>query len=325
MRLHTTTFVYALPFVLAVESRVQEPARVRASAERHPQRQSNPGIAVSLVTRGPPAAPEASAAVSEVEFGDFEFRDERGRRDRPIHVWFARPRDVGPDSRVLFVLHGDSRTGQIARDSIARRTEARRFIVVAPQFRQAEYPGEAYDLGGMVDSSSELQPRADWALLLIEHLFHQLRERWSLTSTSYDIIGHSAGGQFVQRLVLFVPEARFRRAVASGPGTVAVPDETIDAPYGLRGVSLPPRMLETSLTRDFVLVVGERDIAEGARPRVVLEQGKTRVSRAFRLFAIAHEAAVERGVPLTWRLRVVPKLDHSPMENLAIDVEEVVR
>lgn len=71
--------------------------------------------------------------------------------------------------------------------------------------------------------------------------------------------------------------------------------------------------------------MGERDITEGPRPAPVRAQGKSRVSRAFRLFAAAHEAAVARGVPLKWRLRVVPGLDHSPIETLALVFEEIAR
>jgi len=259
-----------------------------------------------------------------MELGDFEFRDQRGRSDRPIHVWYARPAEPGPQPRIVFILHGDSRTGRLARDIGASHASRQRLIVVAPHFREEHYPDDAYDLGGMVRGGA-LQPRKDWALLLIEHLFDHLRERWSLSGMSYDIVGHSAGGQFVQRLVLFVPEARFRRAVASGPGTVAIPDVRVDAPYGLGGVAMDAAALERSLTRDFVLVVGDRDLDEGPRPGVVLAQGKTRVSRAFRLFATAHEAAVERGVPLAWRLRIVPGLAHSPPETLAIDFDEILK
>jgi len=271
------------------------------------------------------AGPHATRRLQETEFGDFEFRDERGRRDRPIHVWYARSKGMAAEPRIVFVLHGDSRTGQMARDSVARRLQSQPFIIVAPHFRETEYPREVYDLGGTVDSNGVLQPRADWALLLIEHLFDELRNRWSLTSNTYDIIGHSAGGQFVQRLVLFVPEARFRRAVASGPGTLALPDEKISAPYGLGGVPMGSGGPATSLSRDFVLVVGERDIVETARPAAVLALGANRVSRAFRFFAAAHEAAVRSGIPLVWRLRVVPNLDHAPMENLAIDLQELLR
>ena len=259
-----------------------------------------------------------------MEAGDFEFRDERGRSDRPIRVWYARPIDAGPQARIVFILHGDSRTGQLARDVGASHARGHRLIVVAPEFSPEHYPGDAYDFGGVVRGGA-LQPRNEWALLLIEHLFDHLRERWSLTSTSYDVLGHSAGGQFVQRLVLFVPEARFRRAVASGPGTLAFPDPSVRAPYGLGGVAMPAGGLERSLGRDFVLVIGDRDIEEGPRPERVLAQGKNRVSRAFRMFAVAHEAAVQHGASLAWRLRLVKGLDHSPVPTLALDFEELLR
>jgi hypothetical protein len=125
--------------------------------------------------------------------------------------------------------------------------------------------------------------------------------------------------------VLFVPEARFRRAVASGPGTLAFPDLSVSAPYGLGGVTIAAGGLERSLTRDFVVVIGDRDVEEGPRPEQVLAQGKNRVSRAFRLFAVAHETAVARGMPLAWRLRVVHGLDHSPLETVALDLEEILK
>lgn len=50
-----------------------------------------------------------------------------------------------------------------------------------------------------------------------------------------------------------------------------------------------------------------------------------RVSRAYRLYAAAHEAAVAHGVPLMWRLRVVSGLDHSPIETLQADFDELAR
>jgi hypothetical protein len=277
-------------------------------------------IAVGCASRSPPPSSQPERA----DLGDFEFIDHRGPTGRPVHVWYARPLVPGPEPRIVFILHGDSRTGRLARDIGAAYATGQRLVVVAPEFREEQYPGDTYDLGGMVDGGV-LQPREAWALPLIEHLFDHLCERWSLSVRSYDILGHSAGGQFVQRLVLFVPEARFRRAVASGPGTVAIPDVRVSTPYGLGGVAMDAGDLQRSLTRDFVLIVGDRDIAEGPRPEAVLAQGKNRVSRAFRLFAAAHEAAAERGVPLAWRLRIVPGLDHSPLETLAIDFEEILK
>ena len=97
------------------------------------------------------------------------------------------------------------------------------------------------------------------------------------------------------------------------------------APYGIGGVKLANGALERALARDFVLVVGDRDTADGPRPAPVIAQGRNRVSRALRLFAAAFEAAGARGVPLAWRLRIAYGLDHSPLGVVTVDFEEIVR
>ena len=115
----------------------------------------------------PPAALASSISLlqlpdptHEMEVGDFEFRDERGRSDRPIHVWYARPIDAGPHARIVFILYGDSRTGQLARDVGASHAGRHRFIVVAPEFPQDDYPDDVYDFGGVVRGGA-LEPRKE--------------------------------------------------------------------------------------------------------------------------------------------------------------------
>src|SRR5215218_1257513 len=108
--------------------------------------------------------------------------------------------------------------GEAARDAGAALARHRGFIILAPEFSERYYPGDTYAFGNMADSAGRLRPEPRWALSAIEHLFDAIREAEGLTRSTYDIIGHSAGGQFVHRLVVFVPGARFRSAVASSPG-----------------------------------------------------------------------------------------------------------
>lgn len=77
--------------------------------------------------------------------------------------------------------------------------------------------------GGMLDPALRIRPKAEWALTAIERLFDAVRDGLALTQTDYDIVGFSGGAQFVHRLVLFAPEARFRRAVAASAGRYAFP------------------------------------------------------------------------------------------------------
>jgi hypothetical protein len=112
-----------------------------------------------------------------------------------------------------------------------------------------------------------------------------------LTASTYDIIGHSAGGQFVHRLVLFVPGARFRRAVASSPGRYAFPSLTTDFPYGLRGTPIDYADLVHALSRDFVLLLGDRDTEDRVREPEAMHQGRNRFARGLRFFAVATDVA----------------------------------
>ena len=59
--------------------------------------------------------------------------------------------------------------------------------------------------------------------MAVEHLFDYVREKSGATQDTYLLDGHSAGAQFVQRLVTFLPEARYSRAVAANAGVYVMP------------------------------------------------------------------------------------------------------
>ena len=187
--------------------------------------------------------------------GSFVFRDERGNAARPITVWTCRPAQIAPSMRIVFLMHGDSRTGRQVCDIGEQYAREHGFVLLAPEFSQKHYPGRwMYDFGNMMDSAAKLRPEREWIFLAIEHLFDFVREHAGLKSPTYDIVGHSSGGQFVHRLVLFAPEARFRRAVASTPGRYALPVRSVDFPYGLRGTAVDSAVLARGFGRDLVLL-----------------------------------------------------------------------
>jgi hypothetical protein len=94
----------------------------------------------ALEREPPPRSSRPAATALEMDVGEFEFHDDRGRSDRSIHIWCARPTDAGPSVRIVILLHGDSRTAQAARDLGAAHAAPHQLIVVAPHFRQEEYP-----------------------------------------------------------------------------------------------------------------------------------------------------------------------------------------
>lgn len=103
------------------------------------------------------------------------------------------------------------RTGQEARDIGATYAKHHNFVLLVPEFSEKNYPGDTYAFGNMIDTDGKLLPESKWAFGVIERVFDTVRHELRLSTDSYHILGHSAGGQLVHRLVLFAPESRFRR------------------------------------------------------------------------------------------------------------------
>ncbi|HEY9360298.1 MAG TPA: hypothetical protein VIQ50_07695 [Xanthobacteraceae bacterium] len=79
---------------------------------------------------------------------------------------------------------------------------------------------------------------------------------------AYSLFGHSAGGQFLDRLAAFVP-TEARRIVVANAGSYVFPSLEIDAPFGLgkvysgtQGEAALRRYLEQPLT----IYLGQGDI-----------------------------------------------------------------
>jgi hypothetical protein len=260
-------------------------------------------------------------AIKRQESGSFVFTDPGSQH--PITVWFCRPPSLAADTRIVFVMHGSqSQTARQACEIASADVHAMNALVLAPQFSETYYPDDAYMFGDMLDAAHGIRPKAQWALTAIERLFDAVRHDLALSRGDYDIAGFSGGGQFVHRLVLFVPEARFRRAVAASAGRYAFPSWSEPFPYGLGGSPTDRGGLARALSRDFTVVLGDADLDDRGREREATIQGTNRFARGLRFFATASEQAVSLGVPFRWQLRIVHGVDHSavPMIRAALQI-----
>jgi hypothetical protein len=264
-----------------------------------------------------------STAASEIAHnvsGSFRFVDPGS--NHPITVWFCRTPTVRSDARIVFVMHGgESQTARQACDLASPYIQPLNAIVLAPQFAEEYYPGDAYMFGNMVDAAGNLLPKSAWALTAIERLFDVVRDGVGLIASDYDIVGFSGGAQFVHRLVLFLPDARFRRAVAASAGRYAFPSWSEQFPYGLAGGPIDRKDLALAFSRELIVLLGDRDITDREREPRAMAQGTTRVARGLRFFATATDEAAALRVPLRWELRLVPGVDHSPVAMVRAALE----
>ncbi len=85
--------------------------------------------------------------------------------------------------------------------------------------------------------------RTKWLYQTIERLYDHLVTTKRAEAGGYILFGHSAGAQFVHRMVLALPEARFRLAVIGNAGFYTLPTDAGPAggfqfPYSLEGTPI---------------------------------------------------------------------------------------
>jgi poly(3-hydroxybutyrate) depolymerase len=260
------------------------------------------------------AAAWTAEAATPVPSGrwSFVFNDAKGRPDRPIRVYTFRGRKCDSTCPMLFIMSGEKRNAYdylAYWDSLADRNN---LILVAPEFAKDRWPkAAAYNLGDV----AEQKDREKWAFSAIEHIFDEIRDG----QKDYMIFGHSAGGQFVQRMAFFRPDNRAKVMVAANPGWYTMPEWRKDKgaepfPYSLVNAPVGDAELRQALAKRVILMAGENDSDPDAenlnKSAAAKKQGESRVERAENFIKAMNQAAQELGVKNAWEYVEVPQTAH---------------
>jgi hypothetical protein len=265
------------------------------------------------------ATPETLSPLIRSGKGSFVFRDPKTDPDRPVTVWyFLPPKADVRKAPILFVMHGTLRNGEEYRDQWTGLADRYNVLLLVPQFSREHYPGGLYNRGNVRGKDDEAPlPPAKWTFPVVEHLFDHVKAATRNRAATYDIYGHSAGGQFVHRLALFTPGARFRRAVAANAGYYTLPLETGGSlyPFSLEGTAATTDWLKAALGRELVILLGEGD-TDPKDPDLYHspeadKQGLYRLARGKFFFEAGRTAAEQLRARFRWRMLTVPGVGHS--------------
>jgi pimeloyl-ACP methyl ester carboxylesterase len=138
-----------------------------------------------------------------------------------------------------------------------------------------------------------------------------------LDTAEVDLVGHSAGAQFVHRYLLVFPQG-VRKTVLIGAGWYTYLDHARPFPQGIRW-SANPDSVHTDpmglLTRPVHVLVGARDVRRGPSLRSTRgldgRQGPDRLTRALRWVDHLENEAQRRGVPSQVTFDLLPDTGHS--------------
>jgi hypothetical protein len=235
--------------------------------------------------------------------------------DQTLYLHAARPLAYTPRTPMLFVHHGVGRNGEAYRDYWLPLAEEHNILAIALEFPEASFPDYLrYHFGNMHNEDGSLNPRENWTYGIVPRLFDALRDTGVTMRERYGVFGHSAGGQFVHRMLSFGFRDRVAVAVGANAGTYAMPDLDVPWPFGLGQTEVTPETLASVLNFPLTIMAGTNDTKTTGRyfpkgPRS-MRQGETRWHRAHNYVRLGHTQAEAMGTHCAWRVIDVPGVGH---------------
>ena len=253
--------------------------------------------------------------------GYFDYSDYTPFNGKVLKIYYHIPSNVNSNTEILFIFHGNSRNAKDYRDAMIAKANQYNFIIITPEFSNANFPGgDAYNLGNVfVDgdnpSPSTLNPEAEWTFSVIEPLFDYITQNLNNNSLVYQVFGHSAGGQVAHRFLMYKPNARYDKVVASASGWYTVTELEVSFPYGFTESPLESINLENLLQKSLTIQVGNLDNdpnASALRHNEFADaQGLNRLERAQYFYSKASVLAESNNLEFQWELHINEGADHN--------------
>jgi poly(3-hydroxybutyrate) depolymerase len=257
---------------------------------------------------------DLACLVAEPGANDFVYRD-AAFPDRPLTLYSARPIQYDANTPLLFVHHGVGRNGADYRDYWLPMVDEIDVLAIAVEFSEAAFPDYLwYHFGNMHAEDGTPNPREQWTYGVVERLFTALRDQGVTKRRTYGLFGHSAGGQFVHRMLSFGFRDRVAAAICANAGTCAMPDLDVAWPFGLGETEVTTEALAAVLRFPITVMAGTNDTKTTGRyfpkgPRS-MRQGETRWHRAHNYVGLGRQTAAALGCQCAWTVIDVPDVGH---------------
>ena len=251
---------------------------------------------------------------------------------KPINVFYHIPSGERQNMPIVMVFHGDERNAIDYRNIWVKASDQYGFMVFTPEFTIADFPsGSSYIIGnvyqdGNFPTPQTLNKETIWTFSIIEPLFDFIKTNSGSNALTYDLFGHSGGGQFVHRFVLLKPNARYNKAIAANSGWYTVPDGVANFPYGIMNSPITSIQPQNYFGRQLYITVGELDnygSDSSLRHNTASDlQGLNRLDRAHYFFSNSQSYAQKMNSEFNWQFRVVPNSGHdaTKMSNDAVPI-----
>ncbi len=243
----------------------------------------------------------------------YEFKNQPGRE---IILNTYTSKGYKPGNNVVFVQHGMLRNGDDYRDFWIPAADKHDLLIIAPTFPNPQFlDSEGYNNGMVLDDDGKVTPRDTWIYQVPGLICRELEEAGIIAPGKSRIYGHSAGGQFLHRMVSLFGFGPFVSVAPANAGWYSL--ATLDEPFpaGLGGLNLNEESLKALFATDMHILAGRDDNNADAdnlptNPEAIA-QGAGRFQRAHNYFTKAKAMAEKLGCPFNWQMTEVPGIAHN--------------
>ena len=193
--------------------------------------------------------------------GVIEYTNYEPLSNKPFNIHYYIPSTVNQTTApILFIFPGTDRNADDYLETWITLADQKGVMVFAFEFSVNYYPMSTnYQTGFILDENGNLNNEDVWTFSVIEPVFDFIKTNLVNNTNSYNMFGHSAGGQFVHRFVQFKPNSRLNYAVSANAGWYTVPDTSVDFPYGLKNTGISNEDLQNSYLKNLEIHLGQND------------------------------------------------------------------
>lgn len=244
-----------------------------------------------------------------------------------VELFYTLPEEINNQTQVLFIVHGGARDSEKYLDIWKKFTEHKNIILVAPEFKRADY--EDYEYLNISDDYGVLNKN------LNEHLHNSLsiffsffKSKYNLEIDTYKLYGHSGGAQFAHRLLLFSDYDNVSSAVIAGAGSYTFLNNE-NYPYGLKESNhLSDKKIKRYLSQRVTFLIGNQDIKkfESSKKNNIQAkamQGNNRFEVGINYFNNLITVSERQKIPLRWKFQIAKGVAHDN-EKMSLLASEIL-
>ena len=233
--------------------------------------------------------------------------------DKPdVEIFYITPEEINEDTKVIFVIHGNSRNAEDYLGAWIPHVLNKNVIVAAPQFTKTDF--RYFFLLEMAESSGKINKnKNEYINNSISLFFNYMKSKFSLSTQTYSMFGHSAGAQFTHRYMLLSKDRRISNAVVANAGWYTFINNA-KFPYGIKSspIIISDEDLRWFMSNKVNLLIGSEDIGSKSvnSSKGAKLQGITRVDRANNYFNSLITSAEDKNYAFRWNYKVLDNIDH---------------